>query len=75
MTSMIIMDRMGRMNIELVSKDNTDPQLSVFGQALEDARRQEATFASVPKAPGQTEARDNPYLSAAKDLEAAGYLE
>ena len=44
MMSIVILDRVSRWNVELSSNGSTDSQLEIFGQALRDARAEEADF-------------------------------
>jgi hypothetical protein len=72
MMSMIIMDRMSRVNVVLFAAGYKDSQDAIFSDALKSARQQEAQFTTNPKSSSQPQTKPNPYLSAAKDLETAG---
>jgi hypothetical protein len=72
MMSMIIMDRMSRVNVVLFAAGYKDSQDAIFSDALKSARQQEAQFTTNPKSLSQPQTKPNPYLSAAKDLETAG---
>lgn len=73
--SMIILDRASRVKLVSLSSNTKDTQDSIFSQALENARQQEAQFDKKrDKSAGTSLAVPNPYLKAANDLETAGQI-
>lgn len=73
MMSMIIMDRISRVNVVVLSADETNSQDAIFSKALESARQEEAKFSTQQsQSLSHSMSKSNPYLNAAKDLETAG---